>query len=79
MGNPTTWALIGCLLLGCFAQTMNGYDGSVFGGLTANHYFLDFVHGTQDGVWAAINTAMYQVRLSIDLGESIWLIKVPVS
>ncbi|KAM0715174.1 hypothetical protein Q7P37_009639 [Cladosporium fusiforme] len=59
--HPTTWKLIGCLLLGCFAQTMNGFDGSVFGGLTANQQFLDFFGGTNDGEWAAINSAMYQI------------------
>lgn len=78
-----TWKLIACLLLGCFCQTMNGYDGSLFGGrcngsqqfgekprsanddcagLSANkEYFLDFFHGTVDGEWQAINSAMYQI------------------
>jgi len=59
--HPTTWALFGCLLLGCFAQTMNGFDGSVFGGLTANEKFLEFFNGTNDGPWAAIHSAMYQI------------------
>lgn len=59
--NWTTWRLFGCLLLGCFAQTMNGFDGSIFGGLTANQKFLDFFHGTNDGEWAALNSAMYQI------------------
>lgn len=40
---------------------MNGFDGSVFGGLTANKTFLAFFHGSQDGEWAAINSAMYQI------------------
>lgn len=40
---------------------MNGFDGSVFGGLTANQQFLDFFDGTKDGPWAAINSAMYQI------------------
>lgn len=56
-----TFRLIGCILLGCFCQTMNGFDGSVFGGLTANPQFLNFFHGTADGSWAAINSAMYQI------------------
>lgn len=30
--DAITWRLIGCLLLGCFCQTMNGFDGSLFGG-----------------------------------------------
>ncbi|OQO04328.1 hypothetical protein B0A48_10939 [Cryoendolithus antarcticus] len=59
--NIHTWKLIGCVLLGCFCLTMNGFDGSLFGGLTANKQFLDFFHGTADGEWAAINSAMYQI------------------
>lgn len=59
--NPMAIKLLFCLLLGCFAQTMNGFDGSLFGGLTANQKFLDFFHGTNDGPWAAINSAMYQI------------------
>lgn len=58
------WTLIqspGCLLLGCFCQTVNGFDGSLFGGLTANKAFLNFFDGTNDGPWAAINSAMYQI------------------
>lgn len=50
------------MLLGCFCQTMNGYDGSLFGGLSANQeYFLDFFHGSVDGEWQALNAAMYQI------------------
>ncbi|OQO06189.1 hypothetical protein B0A48_08777 [Cryoendolithus antarcticus] len=59
--NIHTWKLIGCVLLGCFCLTMNGFDGSLFGGLTANKQFLEFFHGTADGEWAAINSAMYQI------------------
>ncbi|KAF2206530.1 hypothetical protein CERZMDRAFT_103292 [Cercospora zeae-maydis SCOH1-5] len=59
--HPITLRLIGCLLLGCFAQTMNGYDGSLFGGLGANKTFLDFFNGSVDGPWQAINAAMYQI------------------
>ncbi|EME41001.1 hypothetical protein DOTSEDRAFT_74520 [Dothistroma septosporum NZE10] len=59
--DPMTWRLIGCLLLGCFCQTMNGFDGSLFGGLTANKTFLNFFNGSSDGSWAAINSAMYQI------------------
>lgn len=29
---------------------MNGFDGSLFGGLTANSAFLDFFGGSNDGV-----------------------------
>jgi len=41
---------------------MNGYDGSLFGGLTANEeYFLGFFHGSSKGEWQAFNAAMYQI------------------
>jgi len=43
--HPTSLLLIACTLLGFFCQTMNGFDGSLFGGLTANNYFLDHFHG----------------------------------
>jgi hypothetical protein len=56
-----TWRLIGCLLLGCFCQTMNGFDGMLFGGLSANPIFLNFFHGANNGAWQAINAAMYQI------------------
>ncbi|CAK1358420.1 Lactose permease [Cercospora beticola] len=59
--HPVTLRLIGCLLLGCFCQTMNGYDGSLFGGLGANKVFLDFFNGSVNGPWQAINAAMYQI------------------
>lgn len=42
-------------------RTMNGYDGSLFGGLGANKVFLDFFNGSVDGPWQAINAAMYQI------------------
>ncbi|KAJ9629501.1 hypothetical protein H2203_001875 [Taxawa tesnikishii (nom. ined.)] len=60
--HPTTLRLFGCLLLGCFCQTMNGFDGSLFGGLTANKtYFLAFFHGQNNGIWAGLVSAMYQI------------------
>ncbi|KAI5362855.1 Putative major facilitator, sugar transporter, major facilitator superfamily [Septoria linicola] len=59
--HPVTLRLIGCLLLGCFCQTMNGFDGSLFGGLSANKTFLTFFNGSEDGPWQAINSAMYQI------------------
>lgn len=40
---------------------MNGFDGSLFGGLTANPAFLEYFHGTQDGIWAGLVSAMYQI------------------
>lgn len=61
LSHPTTLKLFGCLLLGCFAQTMNGFDGSVFGGLLGNDTFLEFFDGSNVGTWAALNSAMYQI------------------
>lgn len=40
---------------------MNGFDGMLFGGLSANPIFLDFFHGANNGTWQAINAAMYQI------------------
>jgi len=59
--NTRSALLMCCLILGCFCQTMNGFDGSLFGGLTANKTFLNFFHGTNDGIWAGIVSAMYQI------------------
>ncbi|KAF9738904.1 hypothetical protein PMIN06_010373 [Paraphaeosphaeria minitans] len=62
-----TIALAGCLLLGFFSQTVNGFDGSLFGGLTANDAFLDHFHGTKDGEWVALTSAMYQIGAVVAL------------
>ncbi|KAL6711409.1 hypothetical protein ACN47E_004343 [Coniothyrium glycines] len=62
-----TIALAGCLLLGFFCQTVNGFDGSLFGGLTANSTFLEFFDGSSDGVWAALTSAMYQIGAVVAL------------
>lgn len=43
--HPRSLLLIGCTLLGFFCQTMNGFDGSLFNGLTANDNFLNHFHG----------------------------------
>lgn len=59
--NATTLTLLACLLLGCFCQTMNGFDGSLFNGLTANKIFLSFFHGSNNGIWAGLVSAMYQI------------------
>lgn len=59
--NIRTIGLAGCLLLGFFCQTVNGFDGSLFGGLTANKTFLARFNGSSDGTWAAITSAMYQI------------------
>ncbi len=40
---------------------MNGFDGSLFGGLTANKQFLAFFHGSNNGIWAGLVSAMYQI------------------
>ncbi|KAF2446676.1 general substrate transporter [Karstenula rhodostoma CBS 690.94] len=62
-----TIALAGCLLLGFFCQTVNGFDGSLFGGLTANDEFLKHFHGTKDGPWVALTSAMYQIGAVVAL------------
>ena len=49
------------VMLGFFCQTMNGFDGSLFGGLTANPYFLQHFHGANNGIWAGIVSSMYQI------------------
>jgi MFS family permease len=59
--NARTLLLFLCTLLGFFCQTMNGFDGSLFGGLTANKTFLAFFHGSNNGIWAGLVSAMYQI------------------
>ncbi|ORY08487.1 general substrate transporter [Clohesyomyces aquaticus] len=62
-----TMALCLCLLLGFFGQTVNGFDGSLFGGLTANKTFLKKFDGASDGPWAALTSAMYQIGAVVAL------------
>lgn len=38
--SPRSILLFACILVGFLCQTMNGFDGSLFGGLTANSKFL---------------------------------------
>jgi MFS family permease len=59
--HPTTLLLCLCTLIGFFCQTMNGFDGSLFGGLLANKTFLDHFHGENDGIWAGLVSSMYQI------------------
>lgn len=59
--HPTTILLCLCTLVGFFCQTMNGFDGSLFGGLLANKTFLDHFHGENDGIWAGLVSSMYQI------------------
>lgn len=59
--HPQSQLLFLCVLVGFCCQTMNGFDGSLFGGLTANKKFLAFFHGSADGSWAALVSAMYQI------------------
>lgn len=40
---------------------MNGFDGSLFGGLTANKDFLRFFNGENKGIWAGLISSMYQI------------------
>ena len=58
---PTTVLLYLCLMVGFMCQTMNGFDGSLFGGLTANDTFLKFFNGEDKGIWAGIITFLYQI------------------
>lgn len=59
--SPRSLLLFASILLGCFCQTMNGFDGSLFNGLTANKIFLAYFNGTNDGLWAGLVSAMYQI------------------
>ena len=53
--------LFGCVLIGFLCQTANGFDGSLFNGISANSRFLKFFNGTVDGPWQAKVSAMYQI------------------
>lgn len=59
--HPRLLLLLLCTLLGFSCQTMNGFDGSLFGGLTANSKFLNYFHGTNNGIWAGLVSSMYQI------------------
>lgn len=48
-------------MVGFMCQTMNGFDGSLFNGLTANTVFKTTFNGSSSGSWAAIVSAMYQI------------------
>jgi MFS family permease len=52
--------LLSCLV-GFLCQTMNGFDGSLFGALLANKVFLAHFHGANNGIWAGLVSAMYQI------------------
>ena len=52
--------LLSCLV-GFLCQTMNGFDGSLFNGLQANKTFLAHFHGSNEGIWAGLVSAMYQI------------------
>ncbi|KAH8597822.1 general substrate transporter [Bisporella sp. PMI_857] len=56
-----TFQLYAACFIGFFCATMNGYDGSLINNLLANPYFLEFYNGRNDGIWAGIVTAMYQI------------------
>lgn len=58
---PRSILLFLCVLVGFLCQTMNGFDGSLFGGLTANSKFLSDFNGSDKGPWAALMSAMYQI------------------
>lgn len=62
--RPFTWSTIqlyAACFIGFFCATMNGYDGSLINNLLANKPFLAYYGGTNDGIWAGIVTAMYQI------------------
>lgn len=61
MFHPTSLLLALCLLVGFFCQTMNGFDGSLLGGLLANKVFLNHFNGTSTGIWTGIVSSMYQI------------------
>lgn len=42
-------------------STLNGYDGSLLNNLLLNPTFLDYFHGSNDGIWAGIITSFYQI------------------
>lgn len=48
-------------MLGFLCATMNGYDGSLLNGLLANDNFKTYFHGSNDGIWAGLVSAMYQI------------------
>ncbi|TVY16685.1 Lactose permease [Lachnellula arida] len=56
----TTQLYLACFI-GFFCATMNGYDGSLINNLLENHWFLDYYHGENAGIWAGLVTAMYQI------------------
>lgn len=47
--------------IGFLCSTMNGYDGSLLNVLLSNNAFLANFNGTNDGIWAGIVSAMYQI------------------
>ncbi|KFY29297.1 hypothetical protein V493_02422 [Pseudogymnoascus sp. VKM F-4281 (FW-2241)] len=49
------------VIVGFCCSTTNGYDGSLFSTLLANHAFKDFFHVDNAGSWTGIVTAMYQI------------------
>lgn len=58
---PRSMLLFLCISTGFLCQTMNGFDGSLFNGLTANSKYLDDFNGKASGPWAALMSAMYQI------------------
>ena len=48
-------------LIGFLCSTMNGYDGSLLNVLLSNDAFLANFNGTNNGIWAGIVSAIYQI------------------
>jgi len=65
--HPRSILLFLCIFVGFLCQTMNGFDGSLFNGLTANSKYLDDFHGSASGPWPALMSAMYQIGTVVAL------------
>jgi len=59
--TSATLQLYAACFVGFFCATMNGYDGSLINNLLANRPFLNYYHGSNDGIWAGLVTSMYQI------------------
>ena len=63
---PNPWTkhamfLFAASLVGFFCSTMNGYDGSLYNSMLANQTFLNYMNGSNKGIWAGIVSSMYQI------------------
>jgi len=63
---PSAWTkaqimLYAFSMIGFFCSTMNGYDGSLINNLLQNPWFQEKYGVENDGIWAGIVSAMYQI------------------